>query len=115
MATKHNVKQDEEQPFDWSKAKMIGRGVHAKRGVRMPLGSIRLAAGLTQVEVAEKAGVAQSEVSRIEARDDVLASTLRRYIEALGGKLEIVAAFPQGHRIIVDLDAASEAQRAGRG
>ncbi len=53
----------------------------------------------------------QSEVSRIEGRADALVSTLRRYIEAIGGKLEIVAAFPKGHRIIVDLeDDAREAR-----
>ena len=104
MASKQHIKHDDdERPIDWSKAKIIRRG--PKRGVRMSLQSLRVAAGKTQVELAAKADIAQSEVSRVESRDDALVSTLRRYIEALGGKLEIVAAFEKtGHRITIDLD-----------
>ena len=50
--------------------------------------------GLTQVELAARMGVRQSTISGIERRDDVQFSTLRRVIEALGGKLEILASFP---------------------
>ncbi len=117
MATKHNVKHrdaaeiDGPDDIDWSKVKVIGRGIYAKRGVRMPLRSLRAAIGKTQVDVSEATGIAQSEVSRIEGRDDALVSTLRRYVEALGGKLEIVAAFPLGHRITIDLDEAAREAR----
>ena len=48
---------------------------------------------LTQVEVSRSADMTQSELSRLESRDDHLTSTLRRYVEALGGKLEITAVF----------------------
>lgn len=48
---------------------------------------------LTQVEVGRSAEMTQSELSRLEARTDHLTSTLRRYVEALGGKLEISAVF----------------------
>ena len=50
--------------------------------------------GLTQVVLAARMGVRQSTISGIERRDDVQFSTLRRVIEALGGKLEILASFP---------------------
>ncbi len=49
--------------------------------------------GLTQMELATRMGVRQSTISGIERRDDVQFSTLRRVIEALGGKLEILASF----------------------
>lgn len=44
---------------------------------------------LTQQQVAERADMTQSELSRLEGRSDLRVSTLRRYIEALGGELEI--------------------------
>ena len=50
--------------------------------------------GLTQMELASRMGVRQSTISGIERRNDVQFSTLRRVIEALGGKLEILASFP---------------------
>jgi len=48
---------------------------------------------LTQAEVGLSAEMTQSELSRLESRTDHLTSTLRRYVEALGGKLEITAVF----------------------
>lgn len=48
---------------------------------------------LTQAEVGESAAMTQSELSRLEARSDHLTSTLRRYVEALGGRLEVSAVF----------------------
>ena len=50
-------------------------------------------AGKTQAEVAKKIDMSQSQVSETEQRDDHLISTVRRYVEALGGELEIVARF----------------------
>jgi transcriptional regulator len=57
------------------------------------LRAVREIAGKTQVEVAEILDTTQSELSRLERREDYKLSTLRRYIEALGGELEIVAKF----------------------
>jgi hypothetical protein len=48
---------------------------------------------LTQSEVGRSADMTQSELSRLESRSDHLTSTLRRYVEALGGELEITAVF----------------------
>lgn len=53
------------------------------------LAEARARAGLTQSEVAERMGVSQSDVSKLERRDDLLLSTLRRYVEAVGGRLEL--------------------------
>lgn len=63
--------------------------------------------GLTQVQVAAKMGIGQGNVSELERRTDVLVSTLRSYVEALGGVLEIRAIF-EGHRVVLDLDPAIE-------
>jgi predicted transcriptional regulator len=59
--------------------------------IEMDLRAVRELAGKTQVEVAVEVEMTQSEVSRFEKRSDVRLSTLRRYIEALGGELEISA------------------------
>ena len=59
----------------------------------MNLRALRELLGKTQEELARLAATAQSELSRAERRDDHLVSTLRRYVEALGGELEVVASF----------------------
>ena len=50
--------------------------------------------GLTQVEVAHALDVTQGNVSRVENAADLYVSTLARYVEALGGHLELTAVFP---------------------
>ncbi len=59
--------------------------------LEMQLADLREMAGKTQVGGAAEAEMAQAEISRIERREDHLVSTLRRYVEALGGELEVVA------------------------
>ena len=59
----------------------------------MELRELRQEAGKTQAEVAEIAEMTQAELSKFERRDDHLLSTLRRYVTALGGQLEVVAVF----------------------
>jgi len=55
------------------------------------LREIREASGKTQAEVAVEMDKVQAEISQLEQRDDVKLSTLRRYVRALGGTLEVVA------------------------
>ncbi len=62
----------------------------------MPLHELRRARELTQTALAEAMGTSQGEVSKIEQRADLYVSTLRKYLEAMGGELEIVARFPDG-------------------
>ena len=57
------------------------------------LKALRQELELTQNQVSEAAAMTQSELSRLEGREDHLTSTLRRYVEALGGKLEVTAVF----------------------
>ena len=60
----------------------------------MPLEEVRKARQMTQAKLAAALGVNQGEVSKIEHRTDIYLSTLAGYVEALGGKLEIRAVFP---------------------
>ncbi|MGA3023851.1 MAG: XRE family transcriptional regulator [Bryobacteraceae bacterium] len=60
----------------------------------MPLEEVRKARQMTQSRLADALGVNQGEVSKIEHRTDIYLSTLAGYVEALGGKLEIRAVFP---------------------
>ena len=60
----------------------------------MTLRDLRRALDRTQVAVARKLGVKQETVSRLEQRSDMLLSTLRSYVEAMGGELDLVAKFP---------------------
>lgn len=60
----------------------------------MSLRDLRKALGQTRVSVAEKLGIKQANVSRLEQRSDLLLSTLSSYVEAMGGKLSLVAQFP---------------------
>jgi len=62
--------------------------------LEMNMAELRKSLGRTQVAVAKKARVAQSEVSATESRADHLLSSLRRYVKALGGDLEVFATFP---------------------
>ncbi|RLT40402.1 MAG: XRE family transcriptional regulator [Chloroflexi bacterium] len=59
--------------------------------LEMDLRSLREAAGLTQEELAQRVAITQSQLSKLERREDFRLSTLRRYVTALGGQLEIVA------------------------
>jgi hypothetical protein len=62
---------------------------------------LRRARKLTQVSVAKNLHMTQDAVSRLEKRSDVLLSTLSRYIEAMGGKLSLVAKFPDRDPVIL--------------
>lgn len=58
------------------------------------LTDLRQARGVTQEQLAKAWDVSQENVSRVEHKQDVYLSTLRNYIEALGGRLELMAVFP---------------------
>jgi len=101
--------------------RVLGRGLKAQRGIRLTLRALREATGKTQVEVTGPSDMDQADISRLEARkefDDCQISTLKRYIAALGGQLELVAAF--GDKKIIVSGVATETpanpalQRPGR-
>lgn len=66
------------------------------------LKDLRQAVEKTQVDLAEALGVGQDTISRLEQRSDMLLSTLRRYVEGMGGKLELVAQFPNRPPVVID-------------
>lgn len=68
----------------------------------LPLSEIRRAIGLTQVELAETLDIGQGTISKLERQSDMYLSTLRRYVEALGGELRLTVEFPDGRRIEID-------------
>ncbi len=89
----------------WSE---IRASVEAKPGAREEIDAIKRAMDdvlrlaelrhelhITQEELAHALEVSQSNISRIERAEDLYLSTLRGYVEALGGKLEIRAVFPE--------------------
>ena len=72
----------------------------------MTLRELRKARQLTQVSVARELGISQDGVSRLEQRSDLLLSTLRRTVEAMGGRLSLIARFPD--RPPVELSGIAE-------
>ena len=78
---------------------------------RMALDELRNAKQLTQAEMAELLRVPQSSISRIEQRADMYLSTLRNYIRAMGGELQIQAVFPEGAVTISRLSEGEEARQ----
>jgi transcriptional regulator with XRE-family HTH domain len=63
---------------------------------------LRQAAQQTQQDLAAALGVGQDTISRLEKRSDMLLSTMRRYVEAMGGTLELVAQFPNRPPVVID-------------
>jgi len=62
----------------------------------MPLHQLRNAREMTQARLAEVLEMDQGNISKLEKRADMYLSTLRSYVEAMGGALEIRAVFPDG-------------------
>ena len=86
--------------LDVTKAKVLRRGPRPGRTLKLPLRAMREAAGKTQADVGALLGSDQAEMSRLEKRDDMMLSTLRRYAEAIGARVEVVFVFDKtGHRI----------------
>ena len=118
-ATKRTVEIQEEP------VRVLGRGLRAQRGVHLTLRTLREAAGKTQVDVTSLSQMDQGDISRLESResfDDCLVSTLQRYLSAIGGHLELVAAFGDKKIVITGVQAGPSGlsaankplQRAGR-
>ena len=84
----------------------------------MTLRDLRKAHELTQARMAEALHISQDGVSRIETRSDFLLSTLRCYVEAMGGKLRLIAEFPDRRPVTISglniLGTAEKPKRRGR-
>ncbi len=62
----------------------------------MNLADLRRARSLTQESLGEALKVGQASIAKMEKRADMYVSSLRRFVEAMGGELEVVARFPEG-------------------
>jgi len=67
----------------------------------MSLRDLRRARKLTQARVAKTLGITQDSVSRLEKRSDLLLSTLRKTVRAMGGEVRIVAQFPDRSPVVL--------------
>jgi hypothetical protein len=118
-ATKRKIEVQDEP------VRVLGRGLRAQRGVHLTLRTLREAAGKTQVDVTGISQMDQADISRLEGResfDDCQVSTLQRYLSAIGGRLELVAAFGDKKIVVTGAAGATPAlsaaakplQRTGR-
>lgn len=73
---------------------------------KMPLHELRAARHLTQQQLAQSLDMTQAAVSQLEKRTDVYLSTLENFVEAMGGRLEMYAVFPDG-KVKLGLDRES--------
>jgi transcriptional regulator with XRE-family HTH domain len=83
------------------KIKARGRQLVAEE---MSLQELRKTIGKTQTAIAKRLKIGQDAVSKLETRSDMRVSTLREFVEAMGGELELVARFP--NRPPVHLEAS---------
>jgi transcriptional regulator with XRE-family HTH domain len=85
-----------------AKPEVQARAKAEAEAIAAPLRELRRARSYTQETIAEILGITQPEVSKIERRADMYVSTLRRYIEATGGRLDITAHFPDGDAVVIN-------------
>lgn len=78
----------------------------------LTLQGLRKAKELTQVQLAEILNIRQSTVAQMERRSDLLLSTLRSYVEAMGGKLSLIVEFPD--RSAVSLEGLGHTEKLPR-
>ena len=86
--------REELESLPEDRRKKIEKAAEALIAEEMTLRDLRRARDQTQARVAERLGINQENVSRLEQRSDLLISTLSGYVEAMGGKLNLVAEFP---------------------
>ena len=87
------------------------RRVEAKKAelrAAMPLHELRQARALTQKALGETLHVNQPAIARMERRTDMYVSNLRGFVEAMGGRLRIVAEFPEGEVAITNVSDMEE-------
>src|SRR6266567_4509059 len=77
----------------------------------MTLRELRRARKLTQVRMAKVLGITQDSVSRLEKRSDLLLSTLRKTVKAMGGNVRIIAEFPDRAPVVLTVSLAESVPR----
>jgi hypothetical protein len=103
-STRARVTVSSAEPAPSARTAKPGRSASKKtagsREVSMTLRALRESVGRTQHEVARRVSMTQPQLSRVETRRDHLLSSLRRYVKALGGDIEIVAVV-KGARVLL--------------
>jgi predicted transcriptional regulator len=97
--TTKNWKEIKQQRPASPKAQRAAHLQNLAEDLGMPLAELRRFADLTQVEMARRLLVTQPSVSEIERSESPAVPTVRRYVEALGGHLELIAVFDDGRRV----------------
>lgn len=82
-----------------ARQKKIDARYHQLKGEVESLAALRKAAGKAQVDIATAMNVSQPQVSKIEKNSDMYLSTLRSYVKALGGDIELMVRLPSGEAI----------------
>src|SRR5882762_10816600 len=77
----------------------------------MSLRELRKARKLTQARVAKTLGITQDSVSRLKKRSDLLLSTLRKTVKAMGGEVRILAQFPDRSPVLLSQLAEEHPRR----
>lgn len=80
----------------------------------LTLRELRRIHDLTQAQLAERLGIEQDSISRMERRTDILLSTMGEYIEAMGGKLRLIAEFPDRKPYEVKLNYLTDPEKGSR-
>jgi len=80
--------------------------------VNLPLAELRQARAFSQEQLAAELNVKQPAVAKIEKKTDMYIPTLRRFVEAMGGQLEIRARFPEGDVCINQFEELEDKQAA---
>jgi len=81
--------------------------LNEKRALRLAgeaMAEMRKEAGVTQADLATKAEIPQSNVSRTESSEDMLLSSVARYMRALGGSAELILRSPSGKEVRIGID-----------
>ena len=82
--------------------KRISDEAEQLHGEYLTLQELRKAKELTQVQLAETLGIRQATIAQMEKRTDLMISTVRGYVEAMGGKLKLLVEFPDHASVSLD-------------
>jgi transcriptional regulator with XRE-family HTH domain len=92
---------DKMKSISAARRKKIEKRAAALFAEEMTLKELRRARKITQVRVAKALGIRQEGISRLEKRSDLLLSTLRKAVKAMGGDLRLIAAFPNREPVVL--------------
>lgn len=96
--------------FSKDRQKRIRKQAHAYIREYKTLRELRKALGFTQTELAKNQGVKQVNISNFERRNDMRISTLKRYVEAMGGELEINIRIPDDNTLVRIADLSHQSK-----